>query len=50
MSNQISVADEELMAYIIDGIIPGEILRNQTRPHNFDSKSSLLKAFEKDVH
>lgn len=46
LGNKISIAKDELMDYIINGI-PDEVLRNQARLHNFDSMSTLLKAFEK---
>lgn len=46
LANRVSVDEDELMDYIIDGISDVQ-LRNQARMHCFKSKTMLLEAFEK---
>ena len=46
LANQVPIADEDLVDYIIDGIVD-ERLQDHARLMNFDSTSSLLESFEK---
>lgn len=46
LANQVPIADEELVDYIIDGIADDQ-LQDHARMMNFKSASSLLESFEK---
>ncbi|KYN30157.1 hypothetical protein ALC57_00383 [Trachymyrmex cornetzi] len=46
MGNRVTVDDDEMLEYVIDGI-PDEALRNQARVQGFETVDTLLKAFEK---
>ncbi|KAK2578393.1 hypothetical protein KPH14_012644 [Odynerus spinipes] len=46
LANQVPVAEEEKIDYIIDGI-PDENLRNQARVQNFSSPACLVEVFKK---
>lgn len=48
LANKISVDEDELIDYIIDGI-SDETIRNQARIQRFKRKEDLLKTFEKVV-
>jgi len=46
LANRVSIDEDELIDYVIDGI-PDETTRNQARIHGFRRKEDLLRAFEK---
>lgn len=46
LGNRVTLKEEELIEYIIDGI-PSESLKNKTRMQSFSSVQVLLKAFKK---
>lgn len=46
LGNRISIREDELVEYIIDGI-PAESLRNQARMQSFSNVQEVLKAFKK---
>ena len=46
LANQVSLSEEEMIEYIIDGI-PDIQLQNQARLQKFESASAILQAFEK---